>query len=155
MQWPGFQPEQWSKLLDEAETARKLEAPPIWGSDRDAGAIEAAQANAQRAGVAQHIQFSRRAVSALEAPPGPGWVVTNPPYGVRVKEGGDLRNLYAQLGKTLRARCPGWHLALLAADQRLAHATGLRFDAQRSLSLSNGGLRVSLLQGLVPAASES
>lgn len=150
MDWPGFQPDLWRALLDEAESTRRLEAPPLLGSDRDAGAIEAAQANGQRAGVARHLQFSRQAVSALEAPPGPGWVVTNPPYGVRVKDSGDLRNLYAQFGKTLRARCPGWRLALLTADQRLAHATGLAFDDTQTVSLTNGGLRVDLFQGDIP-----
>jgi putative N6-adenine-specific DNA methylase len=149
MDWPGYQPELWQTLLAEAGAAQKASAPPIWGSDRDTGAIEAALANAERAGLAGHVRFERRAVSALEAPPGPGWVVTNPPYGVRVNEGGDLRNLYAQLGKTLRARCPGWHLALLTGDQRLARATGLRFADHRTLRLINGGLRVTLMQGEV------
>jgi putative N6-adenine-specific DNA methylase len=97
--------------------------------------------------VAEHVRFERRAVSALEAPPGPGWVITNPPYGVRVSASGDLRNLYAQLGKTLRARCPGWHVALLTGDPRLARATSLRFAEDRTLPLVNGGLRVSLMQG--------
>ncbi len=156
MDWPGFQPDLWQTLLAEANAARRPSAPPIWGSDRDAGAIEAAVANAERAGVAEHVQFVRRAVSALEAPPGPGWMVTNPPYGVRVKDSGDLRNLYAQFGKTLRARCPGWHVALLAGDPRLARGSGLRFDDRRSLRLVNGGLRVTLLQGEVqPPANAS
>jgi putative N6-adenine-specific DNA methylase len=158
MDWPGFQPDTWQALLAEATAARKTEAPPIWGSDRDAGAIEAALANAERAGVAQHLQFSRKAVSALEVPPSPaskpGWVVTNPPYGVRVQESGDLRNLYAQFGNTLRDRCPGWHVSLLTGDLRLARATRLPFDDQRSLSLVNGGLRVILLQGEVPQQGE-
>jgi putative N6-adenine-specific DNA methylase len=151
MDWPGFEAGQWQALVDEADGARRTEAPPLWGSDRDAGAIEAARANAERAGVGEHVRFERRAISALEAPPGPGWIVTNPPYGVRIGEGRDLRNLYAQVGKTLRARCPGWHVAMLASDPRLARATGLRFDERRSLRLVNGGIRVTLLQGEVVA----
>src|SRR4030065_126974 len=39
-------------------------------------------------------------------PPSSGWVVTNPPYGVRVSTNRDLRNLYAQIGKVLHAKCP-------------------------------------------------
>ena len=149
MDWPSFQPEVWQALLAEAEAARRDTAPPLWGSDRDLGAIEAARANAERAGVAGHVRFERRAISALEAPPGRGRVVTNPPYGVRVSESGDLRNLDAQFGKTLRARCPGWHVGLLTNDQRLARATGLRFDEHRTLRFVNGGLSVSLMQGEV------
>jgi putative N6-adenine-specific DNA methylase len=149
--WPDFQPAIWQQLLAEADAAQVAAAPPIAGSDRDAGAIEAAQANAVRAGVAEYLRFERRAVSALEAPRGPGWVVTNPPYGVRTRPTNDLRNLYAQLGKTLRVRCPGWHVALLTGDPRLARATGLRFAEHRTLRLVNGGLRVLLMQGEVEA----
>jgi putative N6-adenine-specific DNA methylase len=39
----------------------------------------------------------------MEPPAGPGWLVANPPYGVRLGKTGDLRDLYAQLGKVLRA----------------------------------------------------
>ncbi|MBI3360291.1 MAG: class I SAM-dependent RNA methyltransferase [Chloroflexi bacterium] len=92
MDWPNFDAALWESLTN--DDARHTDPfPPIIASDRDAGAIEAAQANADRAGVADCIEFTRRAVSAIEPPPGPGWIVTNPPYGVRVSENKDLRNL--------------------------------------------------------------
>ncbi|MCB0054059.1 MAG: hypothetical protein KDE24_31450, partial [Caldilinea sp.] len=71
------------------------------------GAIAAAQANAGRTGVGDAIAFACHAVSAIEPPAAAGFVVTNPPYGQRVRGGPDLRNLYAQLGNVLRDRCPG------------------------------------------------
>jgi len=114
---------------------------------RDAGAIQAARANAERAGVADCIEFSRKAISAIDPPPGPGWVVTNPPYGVRLKKTNDLRNLYAQLGKVLRTRCPGWRVTVLCDRVQLIRSTGLEFD--RGISMMNGGLKVRLLRCLV------
>jgi putative N6-adenine-specific DNA methylase len=154
MDWPAFDQALWRSVLDDAGAAWRQAQPVILASDRDAGAIEAAVANAERAGVAAHIQLSRRAVSGIQTPPGPGWVVTNPPYGLRVSGQRDLRNLYAQLGNVLREQCPGWQVAMLVADQRLAAHTGLRFDKGRSLSLVNGGLRVSLEQARVPPGGE-
>jgi putative N6-adenine-specific DNA methylase len=152
MDWPDFDDRLWRRLVDEAEAAAvELPAGAIYASDRDAGAIEAAQANAARAGVAAAIQFSQRAVSDLEPPAGPGWVVTNPPYGRRLDEGHDLRNLYARLGQVLRQRCPGWHLALLSSDVRLEHALGMDIDEAGRLPLLNGGVRVSLIQGRITA----
>jgi len=124
---------------------------PIVGADRDAGAIEAATGNAARAGVLDDITFRRAAVSALEPPPGPGVIVTNPPYGVRVGRSRDLRDLYARLGQVLRRRCPGWRVALLSARAELAAQTKL--DLSTALSTTNGGLRVRLLTGSVPAAA--
>jgi putative N6-adenine-specific DNA methylase len=126
------------------------------GSDRDAGAIEAARANAERAGVAHVVRFERRTISELLAPPGTGWIVTNPPYGVRLKgstsRGPDLRNLYAELGRVLHERCPGWQVALLSASDALHQATGLRFDAGRTVPMVNGGLPVRLMRARVPMA---
>jgi putative N6-adenine-specific DNA methylase len=100
--------------------------------------------------VADGIEFSCRAVSAIEPPPGPGWVVTNPPYGVRVSASKDLRNLYAQFGNVMRAQCPGWHVAMLCDRGPLARQTGLNFDPAHSLALVNGGLKVKLAMGIVP-----
>ncbi|MEP7356269.1 MAG: class I SAM-dependent RNA methyltransferase [Anaerolineales bacterium] len=154
MDWPDYEPALWTGLLEAAQLeAEAAAAPPIiQASDRDAGAIAAAQANAQRAGVADAIEFTHRAISAIEPPAGPGWVVTNPPYGVRLEGRDDLRNLYAQFGNTLRLRCPGWRAAFLCASLALARATGLPLDASQTLPLVNGGLRVQLFQARVAAS---
>jgi len=157
MDWPAYDAAEWQRLLSEAAAGAKEAGPLLIGSDRDEGAIEAARANAERAGVAHAVRFERRTISELEAAAGPGWVVSNPPYGVRLRgstrRGPDLRNLYAQLGKVLRERCPGWQVALLSANDRLAQATGLRFDEGRSVALVNGGLPVRMVRARVPMAA--
>ncbi len=152
MDWPGYDPRAWEaqrSMARAAAAARPGSMPILQASDRDAGAIRMAQANAERAGVADCIEFTCRAVSAIQAPPDPGWVVTNPPYGQRVSEGKDLRNLYAQLGNVLRAACPNWHVAILCSDPRLLGQTSLRLDTR--LAFSNGGINVRLGLGAVTA----
>ena len=91
------------------------------------------RANAARAGVASDIEFTCRAVSAIEPPSTPGYLVANPPYGQRIRNGSDLRNLYAQLGKVLRSRCPGWQVAILGSDQVALGQIGLRLDTELAL----------------------
>lgn len=150
--WPLFDPADLRAAVARAEDRILPRAPvPIVGADRDAGAIEAATGNATRAGVPEDIVFRRAAISALEPPAGPGVVVTNPPYGVRVGRSRDLRDLYARLGQVLRRRCPGWSVALLSARAELAAQTGL--DLSTALSTTNGGIRVRLLTGSVPATA--
>jgi putative N6-adenine-specific DNA methylase len=153
MHWPSFDAARWDALLDAARAgerpAGELRAGPgtIHGSDRDEGAVAAARANAERAGVADDVDFDVRPVSAIAPPPGPGFVVTNPPYGVRVGERDRLRNLYLALGNVLRARCPGWTAALLVADRQLeAH---LQLPLADVLATSNGGIPVRLAVGTV------
>jgi putative N6-adenine-specific DNA methylase len=147
MDWPGFDRALWKRLLSEVRPRPATEIPPIQASDRDAGAIHMAQANAERAGVAECIEFTCQAVSAIQPPKGPGWAVTNPPYGLRVSANKDLRNLYAQLGHALRAHCMGWHATILCNDLKLLSQTGLRLDT--SFSMVNGGVKVRLGRGRV------
>jgi len=153
MDWPNFHSKFWDKLLADAGKAIVSDIPKIIASDRDAGAIQAAQANAERAGVADCIEFSCKAISAIDPPPFPGRVVTNPPYGVRLSRTNDLRNLYAQLGKVLRTRCPGWHVTVLCDRVQLIRSTGLEFD--KGISMTNGGLKVRLVRGLVKSSLPS
>jgi len=147
MTWPGFDPGLWEALLAETKVLPEAGSPIIQASDRDAGAVRLAQENAERAGVAGDIEFSCRAISAIEPPSEKGWVITNPPYGLRVSANKDLRNLYAQLGNVLRAQCMGWYTAILCSDLRLLGQTGLSLD--NSFTLVNGGVRVRLGRGLV------
>ncbi len=148
MEWPDFDSALWRRTHDEAARAVVARAPsPIQASDRDAGAIEAARANAARAGVADDIVFEKRALSAIEPPVGLGWVCTNPPYGVRVSERAELRNLYAQFGKVMHAKCPGWTVAMYSADARLEKAA--RLPLRPVLRTVNGGIPVRVVRGIV------
>ena len=150
-EWPDFESETWTRVVEHA-SAQVLPSAgvPIVGSDRDAGAIEAARANAARAGVLGDLSLEVRPVSALEPPPGAGWMVSNPPYGVRVGETDRLRNLYAALGATARARLPGWTLALLSANRELE--AQLRIPLTETLRTRNGGIPVRVVVGRVGGA---
>jgi len=139
--WPTFEPAVWEATRAAAAGRILDRAPaPIAGSDRDAGAIVAAAANAARAGVAADVALTESAISSFQAPPGPGTIVTNPPYGVRVSEGLDLRDLYARFGAVLRAQCPGWTATMLSAAREHEAATGLPFVER--WHASNGGVKV-------------
>jgi putative N6-adenine-specific DNA methylase len=147
--WPSFEPDSWASVR--AESSHRIlacAAAPIVGWDRDAGAIDAAAANAERAGVAGDLAIGQGAISGLEVPPGIGIVVTNPPYGIRLGEATDLRDLYARFGAVVRTACPGWTVALLSAAREHEAATGLELmERWRS---SNGGVKVRCSVAAVP-----
>ncbi|MGB8212474.1 MAG: class I SAM-dependent RNA methyltransferase [Anaerolineales bacterium] len=152
MDWPGFDVQQWAAIRNEAASlqASAFSLPPtILASDRDAGAIKMTQENAARAGVADRIEFKCQAVSSITPPPGAGWVVTNPPYGLRISAGKDLRNLYAQFGNVLRLHCSGWNAAVLCNDPILLGQ--MRMELDTSLGFVNGGIGVRVARGVVPA----
>jgi 23S rRNA G2445 N2-methylase RlmL len=148
MGWAGFDDGAWRQRVDAAIAGAAPRSPvPIIGADRDAGAIAAALSNAARAGVTGDIELRQQSISALDLPPGRGWVVSNPPYGVRVGDSAPLRNLYAQLGKMLRDRAPGWTLAMLTADRALERQVGVAFSDV--LRTTNGGIPVRLVRASI------
>ena len=144
---PGFDAALWSRLRDAAlARAPAHPLPPLFGSDRDAGAIEASLANAARAGV--EADFARAALSAAPglAAPGPaGAVVCNPPFGGRIGRGRDLRPLYQAFGNRVRALPPAWRVGLVTADQGLARATGLSLSS--ALMTDHGGRKIFFFCG--------
>ena len=147
--WPNVP----SSMLDEVRSklvGEKLRASGhIGGSDRDAGAIASALANAERAGVADRVELVVQALSAAAFPGSTtGWVVTNPPYGVRVGDAHGVRDLWAQLGHVLRARAPGWRLAILSPDVALERE--LRIPLQCVTRTTNGGIPIRIMTGEVP-----
>ena len=132
-----------------AERAVASASVAIEGSDRDAGGIAAATSNAARAGVSHDLTLAVLSLSAARFPEGSrGWVVTNPPYGVRVGEADEVRDLWAQLGNVLRERAPGWRVALLSPEAALERQ--LRIPLRAAASLSNGGIPVRIMVGEVP-----
>lgn len=142
-QWPIHQKDLWQAQLRSARQGILLNQSPIAGFDRDRGAIEAARSNAARAGLLDRITFVQQAISYLEPPAPEGWIITNPPYGVRVSENKDLRDLYARFGAIFLHRFPSWSLAVLTTDDLLVSAMGLG-EPKQKIHLVNGGIPVHL-----------
>jgi putative N6-adenine-specific DNA methylase len=139
--WPGHDTTTWSTLIEDARD-RILErcSHPITASDRAAAAIRAAQSNAARAGVENDVEIKVQPLSDIHAPASTGYVITNPPYGVRVGSGTDAVRVDRELRRIVHERFAGWTLVRLAP--------GLPRSGTRSsiaFSTRNGGIAVSCL----------
>jgi len=141
MRWPIFSKEEWHSLLVQAQNNIVPLQTSICGYDRDKGAVEMAAANASRAGQKKEISFVQQPVSSLEPASSPGWIVTNPPYGVRVSGSKDLRDLYARLGNILREKFTGWKAGILCSDPKLTGQLDIG-EPVAHLRFSNGGIPV-------------
>ena len=151
LEWPGADIARWNALLEHAR-GQVLQRLPvaIAASDRDGGAIEAAKANAERAGVGGDLQLAVQAFSAASpVGKGAGLLITNPPYGERVSAAKDVRNLYAQLGNIARAKFNGWELAMLSPNKALESQTQVDFEER--FKTTNGGIPVRLIVGPIEA----
>ncbi len=154
--WPSFEPGTWASVTGQAAAAARPDrAVVVIAADRDPGAVRATLGNAERAGVAAAIDVRRAALAELTPPAAcdvsaaarpAGWLLANPPYGVRVGTGRDLRELYATLGTVVRRGFSAWGVGLLTADAALAAQSKLRLAVR--FRTSNGGIPVRFLASL-------
>src|SRR5690606_4827089 len=96
--------------------------------------------------VAADVRFERATISELDRVDGPGLLITNPPYGVRVGEANALRDLYATLARVWRERRPDWRLAMLSANPMLEGQMRVKF--RERWQTTNGGIAVRLVESV-------
>lgn len=152
MHWPDFDAAQWKQVLAESNSrVRHDSGVSIIGSDRTAAALRAARENAERAGVSDMLRFEKADAERLAAGQPVGWLVSNPPYGVRLGDRAESQRLLSRFGQRLRDEFAGWRIAILApaGAERL-----VGFPLETRLKTTNGGLRVQVLVGTVPAAAK-
>ena len=143
--WPGFDRGMWSELRDDAMSgALDRAASSMVAADRDPGAVAATASNADRAGVGADLQIVQRPLAASD-PAGleRGWLITNPPYGVRV--GTDVRNIYAKVGSLMRTSYQHWQLGILTASPGLERQLAL--PLKRMFESKNGGIPIRFMVG--------
>lgn len=148
--WPGHDEAVWAELMAEARARHELGMqqvlPAFLGRDADRRAVNAARANARRAGFGALVRFEHGALQDCRPPTGitRGLVVTNPPYGERLGEPGALGALYGVLGEVLRTQFRGWRAAVFTANPELGKRMGIK--ALRTNVFYNGALPCRLLQ---------
>lgn len=147
MKWPGFDARLWGAIHEEARRAETNPQLDIRAADRDEGAIAATTGNAERARVGSDVRatvasLSQSLTTLVNLTGNEGWIISNPPYGIRIGDQGDLRDLYATVGKALRTRL-GWRVGLLTTDSNLAGQ--LRIPLRSRFDSRNGGIPVSFL----------
>ena len=150
MDSPLFDAAAFAEICASAD-ARALPALPfaLVGSDRDPGAIAAATANAERAGVAADVRFVHASLSDAPA----HWpelkagsaLVSNMPFGQRVSRGKTLVALHQRLGSVVAALPERPAVGLLVADRKLAYVTGL--DLHPAFHTKHGGIAVHAMVG--------
>lgn len=145
--WPGFDPGSLARARADAEASAQARAPgPIWLSDRDAGAVRAAQDNAERAGVLEDLEVAEAPMGRapfLEAAPSQGCWVSNPPHGRRIGDRKGLTKLHQSLGRRFEGLGAGWRLTVVVRDRRLAFGTGLTLEPR--LMTESGGSKIWVL----------
>lgn len=142
---PSYNEELWQSIVKEAEEKREKAIDErdiyIYGSDVSPKAIRICEENAKAAGVREFIDLQVKDFNDYSEEDKPkcemGYIVTDPPYGVRMKEK-DIENLYYDIGEKLSNVFKGWKATIMAADSELLSNIALK--PERVNSLYNGSL---------------
>lgn len=144
-QWADFDQELFDRLYNDDSAEREVTCPII-GADISPKAIEIAGRNIKRAGVAKHVELTLKPLSAWESAPENGVLVTNPPYGERLKLA-DLEGLYELLGTKLKHVFKGYHAWVIGyRDDTMSHI-GLAASSRETLL--NGSLECELREYII------
>lgn len=127
----GFDEEYYQQLRSEArQNVIKRPEGRFIATDHDPVAVVQAKKNAQSAGVDHLIEFETCSFEETVVPEGEGVVVFNPPYGIRIGSGEDLRPLYQSIGDFMKNSCAGKTGYLFTGNPALAKKVGLRASSR-------------------------
>lgn len=138
--WKEFNLGVWKSV--KAEEDRKIGAGDfdheIWGNDIDLTVLEQAEKNLEYTKLHKDVMLFHGSFENQEPPEGRTMIVTNPPYGERIKID-DLNAMYTQLGDTFKRlygeRCDVW---LITSDFEAMKHIGLK--PSKKIPLLNGSL---------------
>ncbi|HEY2628674.1 MAG TPA: THUMP domain-containing protein [Usitatibacter sp.] len=150
-----FNEANWQRMLSNAKKSeRALEALPIWGSDLQGRSLGHAAMNLRDAGLEPAVTLKQVNLLELSAPSAQGFIVTNPPYGVRLGEKEELAEFYPQLGDALKKKFSGWTVFIFSGDPELPKL--IRLASSRKTVLYNGALECRLYEyRMVPGGNRS
>lgn len=141
----GFEKEAWDDVVQEALDAEKEELEfKFYGYDIDNKVIKNAKDNARNAGVDQVIEFKKESVATVEPPVEKGLIIVNPPYGARIGDEDNLRDVYRDLSFTLKHRFKGWDAWILSGNKELM--ADLKLKATRKHFVFNGNIECRFLK---------
>ena len=140
MRWKEFNLGEWKSVKNEED--RKIGALDfdfeIWGNDIDEQVIQQCEKNLEYTKLHHDVMLHVGDFADQEPPEGKTLIVTNPPYGERIKVE-DLNALYEKLGDTFKQKygkdCDVW---LITSDFEAMKHIGLHPSAK--IPVQNGAL---------------
>ena len=136
--WPDFNEKLFADIYN-GEYEKEFNGKII-GSDISVKSIAIAKVNIKNAGLSKWIEVKVEDITKLEPPFENGIIITNPPYGERIKPQ-SIQELYTAIGNTLKNRYSGYEAWVLSGSVDGLKSIGLK--PSRKIDLYNGAIACS------------
>ncbi len=141
-EWNLLSADQWQEERERAVFFEKLDhLPTLFGSDIDPLVLSLCKDNAEKAGVAAHLETANKDLRRFEPIGDSGTVLCNPPYGERLLDVKAAQDLIRTMGKVFVQK-PGWNYAIISPDEEFETLFGRPANKRRKLY--NGMLKCTL-----------
>lgn len=140
--WHHFDNRLWNQIVAEARENILYNRLHIFGYDNISANIDLSKQNSRRILIHNYVKFKRSEMSDFH-PDEPGVIIMNPPYGVRLGENKDLKNLYKLIGDVLKSTCEDSQAYIISGNQDLNKHIGLKSESK--IILKNGKIDCRLL----------
>lgn len=138
--WADFDKELFEDIYNDDSAERDFDFK-IYGGDIDPEAVAISRKNIKNAKLDDIIELSCRPFSDWTDNPEAGILVTNPPYGARLKPE-NMTELYRGIGSTLKKYFPGYHAWIIGMSDDDFANIGLKPSLK--IPLLNGSIECSL-----------
>lgn len=133
--WQDFDSDLWQSIKANARSQKRPPSQPILGVDNHFKAIRIAENNISAGHVQSYIRVKKSSFQRFLPPEGPGTLISNPPYGLRVTAE-NIEELYREIGDKLKKDFQGYQAWLLSGNIPALKNVGLR--PSRRIHLLNG-----------------
>lgn len=142
---PFIDKKKWNEIRSKYINLEDYSEFKIYACDIDPEAIEIAKENAELAGVADYIDFSVKDVKEVKITEQDGYIICNPPYGVRIGDDEELEDLYASMKKLFKS-LDNFSYFIITPDENIGEKVGIDFSKNRKIY--NGTINTHLYQYL-------
>ncbi|UZJ80896.1 class I SAM-dependent RNA methyltransferase [Fictibacillus sp. KU28468] len=142
--WNWIDKKVWYRAVEEAHDLAKYDTPlDIQGSDIDHKMIDLSINNAEEAGFGDFISFKQMQVRDFTTRKEYGYVISNPPYGERLGEKEEVKQLYRDMGEVFRP-LETWSVYVITSNEQFEQHYGKAATKKRKLY--NGHIKTDYYQ---------
>jgi putative N6-adenine-specific DNA methylase len=160
--WPGFKPAQWAylKKQTEKEIKKNPDSPGIVACDKNPKSCKSLSNILKKYNLESTIKvlnddffrFTPEEIHKITGHEGPGLVIVNPPYGIRLETKKDSKKLFIKITDRLADIFTGWKFALFSPEKDLIEKCRLKGE---QIIIDHGGIKLTLFTGTIPGGNKN